>query len=187
MFFVCISPFSSERKSMGVVIELSNGKHRVYFKGASEILLRLCTQYLEISREIVSDKVELSYFNEETRSNIENTIVSPCPLFPLPLITATNPSSSIMIKILYANNMLRTIAICYRDVDVWPPTDMDENGSAPFSWLARDLVLLAVTGIEDPLRAGVTESVVTCAEAGVAVKMCVRTHFRPLSIQLAVI
>ncbi|CED82819.1 calcium-translocating p-type atpase [Phaffia rhodozyma] len=141
-------PFSSERKSMGVVVELPNGKHRVYFKGASEILLRLCSSYLEVSQTISSDKIETKKFTEDTRDNIERTII------------------------LYANNMLRTIAICYRDIESWPSADMDENGEVPFTWLARDLTLLAVTGIEDPLRPGVTESVMKCSGAGVAVKMC---------------
>lgn len=68
--------------------------------------------------------------------------------------------------------MLRTIAVCYKDIQSWPPVDPDENGEVPFSWLARDLTLIAVTGIEDPLRPGVTEAVATCAKAGVAVKMC---------------
>jgi Ca2+-transporting ATPase len=38
--------------------------------------------------------------------------------------------------------------------------------------LARDMTLLGVVGIEDPLRPGVPEAVAKCQRAGVAVKMC---------------
>lgn len=141
-------PFSSERKSMGVVVQLPNGKHRVYLKGASEILLRVSSKHILVSEDVSSQEIEVAEFDEETRENIDRTII------------------------LYANNMLRTIAVCYKDIESWPPVDPDENGEVPFSWLARDLTLIAVTGIEDPLRPGVTEAVATCAKAGVAVKMC---------------
>lgn len=140
-------PFSSERKSMGVVVQLPNGQHRVYLKGASEILLKMSTKHLLVSETITSQEIETAPFDEETRQNIDRTII------------------------LYANNMLRTIAVCYKDLPQWPPADVNADGEAPFSWLARDLTLIAVTGIEDPLRPGVTEAVANCAKAGVAVKM----------------
>ncbi|KAL7414094.1 calcium-translocating P-type ATPase [Mrakia frigida] len=141
-------PFSSERKSMGIVVQLANGKHRVYLKGASEILLKMSTKHLIVSEApIQSEEIEVADFDEETRQNIDRTII------------------------LYANNVLRTIAVCYKDLEQWPPANVNSDGEAPFSWLARDLTLIAVTGIEDPLRPGVTEAVANCAKAGVAVKM----------------
>jgi Ca2+-transporting ATPase len=39
-------PFSSERKSMGCVVRLPDGTHRLYIKGASEILTRKCTRHV---------------------------------------------------------------------------------------------------------------------------------------------
>lgn len=38
--------------------------------------------------------------------------------------------------------------------------------------LAQDLTLIAITGIEDPLRDGVRDAVADCFKAGVTVKMC---------------
>lgn len=38
--------------------------------------------------------------------------------------------------------------------------------------LAQNLVLIGITGIEDPLREGVRQAVADCQKAGVAVKMC---------------
>lgn len=133
---------------MGVVVRLPNGKARLYLKGASEILLRMSTKHIVVGETIESEDIQTADFEDETRQNIDRTII------------------------LYANNMLRTIAVCYRDFESWPPADVDEEGNAPFSWLARDLTLIAVTGIEDPLRPGVTEAVATAGRAGVAVKMC---------------
>lgn len=48
----------------------------------------------------------------------------------------------------------------------------DEAGEIEFSDLARDLTLVAITAIEDPLRPGVAEAVATCQKAGAMVKMC---------------
>ena len=44
-------PFSSEHKamSMGVVVKLESGSHRLYVKGTSEILTKLCTRHVVVS------------------------------------------------------------------------------------------------------------------------------------------
>jgi Ca2+-transporting ATPase len=42
--------------------------------------------------------------------------------------------------------------------------------------LATDLTLIAITGIEDPLREGVREAVAKCKNAGVRVMMCTGDH-----------
>lgn len=76
--------------------------------------------------------------------------------------------------IFYANQSLRTIALCSRDLPRWPPlgAQMDESGAVEYADLARDLTLVAITAIEDPLREGVSVAVDTCQKAGVSVKMC---------------
>ncbi|KAJ7837021.1 Ca-transporting ATPase [Mycena olivaceomarginata] len=76
--------------------------------------------------------------------------------------------------IFYANQMLRTIALCYRDLESWPPKDTTQNEQNEVSYdnLAHDLTLIGIVGIEDPLRPGVLEAVKKCQMAGVAVKMC---------------
>jgi Ca2+-transporting ATPase len=140
-------PFSSERKASAVVIQLPNGKHRAFFKGASEILTKLCTKHVHAEERIASEEVQEVAFTQESKANIDKTII------------------------LYANNMLRTIAVCYRDFESWPPAETDQEGNAKYESIAQDLTLLAVTAIEDPLRPGVTEAVTTCNHAGVQVKM----------------
>ncbi|KAF8899916.1 Ca-transporting ATPase [Gymnopilus junonius] len=146
-------PFSSERKSMGVVVKLPNNKYRVYFKGASEILAKKSTRHIVVNRDgqySDPDEVETDVIDEDARENIRRTII------------------------FYANQTLRTIALCYRDLQFWPPHGMvpDENGDISFDDLANDLTLIGITGIEDPLREGVREAVLKCHRAGVTVKMC---------------
>lgn len=156
---VQVIPFSSERKAMGVVVKLGPNLWRLYIKGASEILTKACTKHMVVGRETArtsTDKYDSLGYEVETA--------------PIGEIERTNISRTI---IFYANQMLRTIALCYRDFDSWPPV---ENSTAadevPYSYLAQELTLIGVTGIEDPLRPGVREAVAQCQKAGVAVKMC---------------
>ncbi|KAH7915645.1 Ca-transporting ATPase [Hygrophoropsis aurantiaca] len=148
-------PFSSDRKAMGVVVRLSDGNFRLYVKGASEILTKLCTRNVVVHARPVDDN--------EAGSEVETTAIDKA--------SSDNISRTI---IFYANQTLRTIALCYRDFPSWPPpgvqfTDADE---VAYNDIAQDLTLIAVTGIEDPLREGVREAVADCNKAGVTVKMC---------------
>lgn len=163
---VQLIPFSSERKAMGVVVKLPNGKYRLHVKGASEVLSKLCEKLVVVPApsESTDGEIKTEDFTEDTRDNIAKTII------------------------FYANQSLRTIAICYRDFESWPPkgvdvvskkgddeinvSGVDATVEVPYEVIAQDLTLLAITGIEDPLRPGVREAVATCGKAGVAVKMC---------------
>jgi len=146
-------PFASQRKYMGVLIR-HNDKYRVYFKGASEILTNICTRYVVVNQPAQAntssknDEVETREIDELSKENIANTII------------------------FYANQMLRTIALCYREVDTWPPQGYNGQEEIPLSELANDLTLVGIVGIEDPLRLGVREAVTDCAHAGVTIKMC---------------
>lgn len=147
-------PFSSELKAMGVVIRLPNGRYRLHVKGASEILTKVCTRHVAVSEGAHAgnedDEVETIEFTEETKTNIQRTII------------------------FYANQTLRTIALCYRDFDQWPPAGAEDKApdDVPFTLINKNMTLIAVTGIEDPLRPGVRKAVENCQMAGVAVKMC---------------
>ncbi|KAJ3788040.1 Ca-transporting ATPase [Lentinula aff. detonsa] len=148
-------PFSSERKSMGVVVSTA-GRYRFYVKGASEILSKKCTRHIVVGRPGQDkpagedDQIETREIDELAADNISRTII------------------------FYANQMLRTISVCYRDFEQWPPAGMkvDEEGEVDFHDLAQDLTLVAIAGLEDPLREGVRDAVAKCHRAGVTVKMC---------------
>ena len=143
-------PFSSELKAMGVVVKLPNGKYRLYTKGASEILTKSCSSHVVVHEQGGPEGVQVVPFDEDTIANISKTII------------------------FYANQSLRTLAVCYRDFDEWPPAAAAGRAAddVPFNVLARDLTLIMIAGIEDPLRDGVREAVAECQRAGVAVKMC---------------
>jgi len=143
-------PFSSERKAMAVVVKKREGGYRLYVKGASEVLTKLCNSHVEVHQESSSGEIDVKSFNDDTRQNVAKTII------------------------FYANQMLRTLAICYKDIPEWPPKEaqLDEDGLVKYESLAHDLTLISIVGIEDPLRPGVRNAVATCAKAGVQVKMC---------------
>jgi Ca2+-transporting ATPase len=132
---------------MAVVIKLENGKYRMLVKGASEILLSKSTRIIRDPTKEVSD----ASLSEKDRSALENVITH------------------------YATQSLRTIGLVYRDFDQWPPrgapTSEEDRSLAQFDPLFKDMVLLGIFGIQDPLRPGVTDSVRQCQKAGVFVRM----------------
>lgn len=139
-------PFDSGRKCMGVVVQLENGKARLYVKGASEILLGKCTEILRDPARDTSTGT-LTRKNEETIKNlIEN----------------------------YASRSLRTIGIVYRDFDKWPlrmSRSDDDRNEVPFESIFKNMTFIGLVGIQDPLREGVLEAVRDCQKAGVMVRM----------------
>ncbi|KAK8858928.1 calcium-translocating P-type ATPase, PMCA-type [Kwoniella newhampshirensis] len=142
-------PFSSELKAMGVVVKTGD-KYRLHLKGASEVLSKKCDKHVVIRQGRQDDKLEVTDFDETSINNISKTII------------------------FYANQSLRTIALCYRDFEQWPPAGVERTATdeVPYEEIAREMTLIAITGIEDPLRPGVREAVEKCQHAGVAVKMC---------------
>lgn len=143
-------PFSSERKAMAVVVEKPEGGYRMHIKGASEVLTKICQKHVEVDRSNPTREIHTVDFTDAARQNVAKTII------------------------FYANQMLRTLALCYRDFESWPPpeAEYDEDGIVKYESLAKGLTLVSIVGIEDPLRPGVRNAVATCGDAGVQVKMC---------------
>ncbi|PFH55883.1 hypothetical protein XA68_17466 [Ophiocordyceps unilateralis] len=142
-----IVPFDSGRKSMGIVVGLPEGRARLYVKGASEIILGQCTQILR-DAAVDNSVAALSQSNTET---VKHMIES------------------------YAMRSLRTIGICYRDFDAWPPKEA-RNGDGgkndvEFADMFGNMCFIGIVGIQDPLREGVYDSVKLCQQAGVVVRM----------------
>ncbi|KAK6542160.1 hypothetical protein TWF694_007925 [Orbilia ellipsospora] len=144
---VQLVPFDSGRKCMAAVVKLSNGKFRLYVKGASEILLKQTTSIIADPNSSVS---EMALSGSQTEA-IEASIVT------------------------FAKRSLRTIALVYRDFTEWPPrgarVEEDDPKQAVFSDIFNDMTFLCLVGIQDPLRPGVTEAVQQCKKAGVFVRM----------------
>ncbi|THH15336.1 hypothetical protein EW146_g5119 [Bondarzewia mesenterica] len=146
-------PFSSERKAMGVVVKLGDSRWRLHIKGASEIVTANCTSHVvvhENTSEYAGKAIETDRIGPLEQDNMSRTIT------------------------FYASQSLRTIGICYRDFEQWPPAGarFTAEDEVEYEDLAQDLVLIGIVGIEDPLREGVREAVANCLKAGVSVKMC---------------
>ena len=148
-------PFSSERKAMGVVVRLPSGPYRLLLKGASEVLTEKCTRHVVVSKnpdqsQHPDSEIETKAIDGTAEDNISRTIA------------------------FYANQTLRTIALCYQDFESWPPAGTHSHSldGVPYEDLSRDMTLVAITGIGDPLRPGVRDAIAICHRAGVTVKMC---------------
>ncbi|KAF2484372.1 hypothetical protein BDY17DRAFT_248506 [Neohortaea acidophila] len=143
-------PFDSSRKCMGMVYKRKDGKgYRLVVKGASEIMLKYCTQLLRDP----TTGTETCAFTGDIRKTIAALIDA------------------------YANRSLRTIGFIYRDFDTasWPPKGVkrleDDQSQAAFSDLCTNTTFLGLVGIQDPLRPGVPEAVQDMLKAGVFPRM----------------
>ncbi len=199
-------PFSSERKSMTTLIEISlNAEgieysepiYRVHIKGASEIVLGYCSHAMILPHpkdrqgEAVNQEIDEKLMNDFNENVIKK----------------------------FAENSLRTICLAYRDLtkteyqeilerlkvdiekeekekreakedaqrenneveeiqanDEKEKSGIDEetllsHSNALKYLLEKNLVCLAIVGIEDPVREGVPEAIKICQRAGVSVKM----------------
>lgn len=162
-------PFDSSRKCMAVVLRLSNGKYRLLVKGAAEILLSHCTRILQETAATSggnggSGAAKQNNNNDDDDSGLEST----------PMSDQIHDSVSRMITH-YASCSLRTIALVWRDFEQWPPrgcpTQEEDQRLAQFEPVFRDLTMLGVVGLQDPLRPGVSHAVEQCQGAGVFVRM----------------
>ncbi|CEP17534.1 hypothetical protein [Parasitella parasitica] len=158
-----VYPFSSERKAMATVLQIPHPTdpeqvmYRVHVKGASEIILSLCSSILTLQKSsapVSNDDysgANTRQLTQDDENRIERIIQS------------------------YATKSLRTIGIAYRDFAQWPPKGPSSNADdeVPYNDLVQDkgLTFLGVVGIEDPLREGVPEAVQACQRAGVFVRM----------------
>jgi Ca2+-transporting ATPase len=142
-----VVPFDSAIKCSAIVVKLDDGRYRMYVKGASEILLSKCERIISDATKELTD-IPIS---EDNRDTLERVITT------------------------YASRSLRTIGLVYRDFESWPPKDSRKNEDDPdqaiFEDVFKNMVFLAVVGIQDPLRDGVREAVKDCQNAGVFVRM----------------
>lgn len=137
-----VYPFSSERKAMATVICLSPGElYRMHVKGASEIIVGLCSSILTMDGK----RQEMT---KDDRAHIDHMIQS----------YASNSLRTIAVAYRDYRHQWTTAA----QGEETPYEDLiADNG----------LTLIGIIGIEDPLRPRVKEAVKTCQQAGVFVRM----------------
>eukprot|EP00834_Sanchytrium_tribonematis_P005988 NODE_405_length_7994_cov_0.788600.p1 type:complete len:924 gc:universal NODE_405_length_7994_cov_0.788600:2848-5619(+) len=134
-------PFSSERKSMSTIVKKTNEDGSIFY--------RLHTKG---ASEIVYK------FCQNIASGASTEPVSP---------EVTQDITKLITR--YAEQALRTISLAYRDFSEqeYAELNLTDGGDPPTS----QMTLVAIVGIEDPLRVGVNEAVKKCQKAGVIVRM----------------
>ncbi|KAJ5184032.1 hypothetical protein N7492_001648 [Penicillium capsulatum] len=133
-------PFDSTRKYMVTIIQLDGNRCRVFVKGAAELLLGRCTGGAAPTPDVQAHPISRE-LADEARGFIEKS----------------------------AMRSLRTIALCYCDLDNWT---LGEDGDIDqFNDVLQSLTLLGLFGIQDPLRADAWDAVQACRGAGINVRM----------------
>lgn len=70
----------------------------------------------------------------------------------------------------YANNAYRTLTLAYKEINS-DESVFNSNGEPNLEFLDKDLILLGIFGIQDPIRNGVPHAVDICRRAGITVRM----------------
>ncbi|OLN97932.1 Calcium-transporting ATPase 2-like protein 2 [Colletotrichum chlorophyti] len=143
-------PFDASRKWMAVMSKLPDNRYRLLVKGAAEVVLDQCTDILSDPKTgLAAQEVKV-----ETRDDVRSTIRA------------------------YAKEMLRPIAMAYKDVDATEAFERpDDPDSINFEKHFKGMTFIGVFGIRDPLRPEVLDSVRQCQEAGVFVRMVTGDNF----------
>ncbi|KAG9390841.1 Cation-transporting P-type ATPase [Carpediemonas membranifera] len=144
--------FNSDRKRMSKVVDMTQSSYeeaardfpdftahagpRIFCKGASEMVLSLCTSYLD-------EQGQVAPMTDGVRKSIDEAIIS------------------------LASNGLRTIILAYRDIE--PGQTPEQLNDSDLN--EKELTCVGLTGIMDPLREEVPESVRRCQMAGIMVRM----------------
>lgn len=137
-------PFSSNRKRASAVVQLSDGRYRVYVQGAVELILESCTHRFEFQ---TAETQPISGSDREMFQESLNQM---------------------------ANDALRVIATAYRDfrsLEELQELHVEDDGTGVFPFESVGLTFVCMFGIMDILRKGVDVSVRQCQRAGITVRM----------------
>ncbi|KAJ5130506.1 uncharacterized protein N7515_006545 [Penicillium bovifimosum] len=145
---VQLIPFDSGRKCMGVVYRVPGIGYRLLVKGASELMVRVCTSQIT-NVDTSKERLDVEDLSETQKQHILELIDS------------------------YAHKSLRTIGIIYKDFTAWPPAEAthSDDASLNFEDYFHGMTWAGVVGIQDPLRPEVPAAIRKCHLAGVQVKM----------------
>ena len=143
-------PFDSSAKMMTTMVKDMNppedNRYRVYVKGAPDIVLDKCDRILRADQSI---EPLSSSEKEEILEMLENKL---------------------------AADGLRTILVAYRilenETEFLEVAEEDRDRS----YLEHDLIFTCIAGIEDAIRQGVPDSVLTAQRAGITVRMITGDH-----------
>lgn len=162
-----VCEFNSTRKRMSTVVRCSDGKIKLFCKGADTVILERLS--------------ENQPYTERTLSHLEVKRANVCIVSQL--MTAAHQD--------YATEGLRTLCIAYRDipeaeyrewVTIYDQAANTINGrgealDSAAELIEKDMFLLGATAIEDKLQEGVPDTIHTLQMAGIKVS-CVYTFLR---------
>ncbi|KAM3726764.1 Plasma membrane calcium-transporting ATPase [Dirofilaria immitis] len=144
---VKVYTFNSVRKSMMTVKKISNG-YRIYAKGASEIILARCSH-------ILGPEGKVKPFDDEQRQEITRNVIEPM-----------------------ASDGLRTIGLAYKNYiqsgKVAAVNDIVYEGEIDWEdeeTVRMEMTVIAIIGIQDPVRPEVPAAIDRCQKAGITVRM----------------
>ncbi|KAF2758325.1 hypothetical protein EJ05DRAFT_531537 [Pseudovirgaria hyperparasitica] len=140
---VQLLPFDSGRKCMGAVQKLPNGTYRFLVKGASEILVRMCST-------INTSTAGIASLDASHRENLES------------VINEYAQQSLRTIALIHRD---------FKQWPPVEAVDAQDPSNADLAALLHDMNFIGVVGIQDPLRPGVPEAVAKAHHAGVKVRM----------------
>lgn len=146
---VQLIPFDSARKCMGVVYRVPGLGYRLLVKGASELMVRVCTAQIA-NIDCSEERIDVEQLSDKQSQHILELIDN------------------------YAHKSLRTIGMVYKDFASWPPAEAkspEDPSSASFKDVFHGMTWVGVVGIQDPLRPEVPPAIRKCHSAGVQVKM----------------
>ncbi len=137
--------FSSGRKMMSWAVPLADGRYRIYTKGAPEIVLSRCSQF-------VGEDGKVEEMNSEGQEDFlqHSQIFARRGMRTLALAYCDLPAGT--------------------DLEEISTTTKNADGSDAFK-VETDLIALGLVGIEDPLRHEVPEAIEKCYGAGIDVRM----------------
>uniref|UniRef100_A0A915Q3G6 Calcium-transporting ATPase n=1 Tax=Setaria digitata TaxID=48799 RepID=A0A915Q3G6_9BILA len=158
---VKVYTFNSVRKSMMTVIKRVSGGYRVYAKGASEIILTRwnrnidCMLIMLKCSYILGAEGKVQPFDKVQQQEMTRNVIEPM-----------------------ASDGLRTIGIAYKDY-VPRGEQAAENDTiyeGEIDWEDEEIVrmemtVIAIIGIQDPVRPEVPAAIDRCQKAGITVRM----------------
>lgn len=143
-------PFDSARKWMATTARLSDRRHRLFVKGAAEIILSMSSTTVTSPR----DGLQFRDLLDADKEGISQTVHD------------------------YALRMLRPIALAYKDLIPGDGTpDLETLSPEELGNVVNNMTFVGVFGIQDPLRPEAIKAVRQCQDAGVFVRMVTGDSF----------
>lgn len=126
---------------MSLAVPHGDDTVRIYVKGASEVVLGLCSQ-------AIFEGGEISALDAEEKERITDEVITP-----------------------FAKKAYRTLTMAYKDVSRDEIEGRDFSDESEQEWAENELTLISIFGIIDPLRPEILQSMSDCRTASVNVRM----------------